>query len=290
MKDQSPSSQADNNVKFVVTPPGDERELKLSEVLEYLQRVELVDERESVIDALTLALAAERIDPILTRIRYRSQFLGVVSLLSDAIQTATHVAGVLGVEMDGSPVGATRDFSDWNEDKLRRLAILTEVESGRLRRAAEASAATLAEQAEAIASRDAAVEKLKEELERTRQRIESLIEHYKAELLEVRSALGAQVDTDEFVVAAVDPVTRKPAAYLAEFDGGWKAVRRFEDAFRFGTFRDAQRVRVRTVVAKRAKLRANQKSDRLGVRPTFDVGSTVAVMRISHAIVTAMEV
>ena len=285
-----PSSQAENIVKFIVTPPTEERELNLSEVLEYLQRTELVDERESVIDALTLALCAERIDPILTRLRYRSQVLGVIGLLADAVEAATHVAGILGVEIDGSPVGPTRDFSDWSADKLRRLAILTEVEAGRLRRAADVAGATVEEQTSALVARDAAALALKEELARTRQRVDSVVEHYKAELLEVRTQLGAQVDTDEFVVAQVDAVTRLPSAYLAEANGKYKTVQKFDGAKRFSTFREAQRVRVQLLVAKRARLRSTQKSDRLGVKPTFDVGMTVAVMRVSHAIVNAAEV
>ena len=280
----------------VRTPQEVERSAKhapnftLSEVLEYLQNTELSPVRESVIDALTLALAAERIDPILTRLRYRDQINGIIMRLADAVQCATHIASTLGVELDGSPVGPTRDFSDWDADALRKLAIATEVIAGRLRRDADQATASVEEQLQAMQSRDAEIVSLREALERSNTRVESLVEHYKQELLEARTQLGAVVDAAEFVVALVDPMSREPKEYVGETESGYRVGVPFGAAARFPDFRSAQSVRVQLIQTKRKQLRSAQKADRLGVRPMADLGASIAVMRLSHSIVTIEDI
>ena len=236
----------------------------VTRVLQYLR--ESVDgvtkaDGEQVFDMLAVALAVERLDPILMRIRGRTQVVQLLSQLARSTYLITHLAEMMKVEYDGSPVEADENFGSWDEQRLTRLVALITAEASNLKYRSD-EARELLRAAVAKSEADAAtIKKLTDDINRERGEADERVRLHSENCIRYTTMLAAYNDLQRFVVARIDPTTGKIGAYLrVEKDGSMQGVPTFNKATRFEDFADANDLRVEAIRLRRAKVDRSQRA------------------------------
>lgn len=228
-------------------------------ILKYLRdagdSLDIKDDGDKVFDALAVAMAAERLDPILMRVRARANVMRLLASLSRSTYLITHLAEMFKIEYDGSPVEADENFGIWDQQRLTRLTALITTHVSAARTTVEESQALL-KGAVAKSEADAAtIKKLTDDINRERIEADARVKLHADNCVRYTSLLATYNDIPMFVVARVDPTTGNVETYLkVEEDAGLRGVKNFGAATRFKDFAEANDLRIEAIRLRRAKV------------------------------------
>jgi outer membrane murein-binding lipoprotein Lpp len=224
------------------------------------------------IDVLLAALVAERVDPILARVRGRSQVTELLRQLSLSIQGITLVAQALGVEIDGSRVVEDANFANWPVDRLSKLVRHLQSQVSSLRARADAMEANIKLADQRDAANQEMIKKLIEQINNERGATDGATQHLKDNILRLNTIIAGYHDHDTYLVAVVDPTTGTPSLYFREEEDRIHTVRKLGPATKFSNYEDAHDLRAEIIRARRSKAPRGQHAA---------IGQSVAVMRVS---------
>lgn len=241
----------------------------------YDQVVELAEHLDlpgaSPVDLLLAALIAEKVDPILARIRGRKQVLDLLTHLSTSIGALTHIASLLNIHEDGKPVEESTSFIEWPQDRLRTLATHLACFAASLSIKSNDSM-ELVQKADARHEADQAmIKKLIDQANEAK----SLMDHQRTEslktILRLNTLLTSHVDMPLFTVARIDSVTGKPLRFFAETEESLHTGP-FETATLYSKYQEAHDIRVEVLKSLRGKLKKAEREL---------VSDSVAVLQVS---------
>lgn len=228
----------------------------VANILDYLRTAspETFGDGKDVFDALAAALAVERLDPIMMRIRGRANVMKLLAQLSRATELVTGIAEHLGLEYDGSPVVQDDNFGSWNTTRSTQLAALIKSRVDAIKARADEQEAVYAQSEARHAADSARIEQQTDQINRERSESEARVALHLESAQRALAMLSAYVDVPRYVVARIDPTTKKVVALLREEEDLLRQVSSVDKATRFGDFGEANDLRLEAIRAKRAKV------------------------------------
>lgn len=229
-------------------------DLTYSEMQEFA-RCLLEDDASDVFDALSAALAAEKVDEIVRRVRNREAVRDILERLSSAIQMLTWVGSTLGVSHpDGTPVVPDRDFSKYSKQSLASITSHIRTRISQLEAEAESFTTERKTLTEANAALQRQVDDLRAKIEAQASMFAAQMEDKTERIRETNETLTSLRDVERFYVVRVNPETKDVVSFLRIEDGKPRGVKEFSDASWFSSFDSANARRNRIINARLQEL------------------------------------
>lgn len=236
----------------------------VEQIVRYVKESEglsVKDDGEAIFDALAVCLAAEKLDPLLMRVRARANVMRLLSQLSRSTYLVTWIAETMGIEFDGSPVQANEHFGEWDDTRLTQLCALLTVEASKLKTNHEESTALLRSAVLKSEADAATIKKLTDDINKERVEAKAREQLHIDNCLRYTTMLSSYKDVNRFVVSRIDPVTKNTVSYLKlEEDGTLSGVKAFGAATRFSEFSEANDLRIEAIRLRRTKVSKTQRS------------------------------
>jgi hypothetical protein len=184
----------------------------------------------SALDTLSESLLSIQNDNLMRVIRSRDQVLTMLNQLSMVTNIITTMANILSIEIDNKVVEPTERFDKWSINRLRILAVhcisfaekLPQIESRANLEITEARLAKEKHEAEAA--------KATAKIEAEKLLVEGKISALEASVRSLQKILSGYVDQDEYVVAEIDVLTKKPTKYYVEYEDAYDTTAKLGEA------------------------------------------------------------